>query len=473
MSRRGHAWALTLLLSAGVSSGEEVRDFFNVIAPDAADPSVFRHADGRYYATMTTGRDITLWRSETLSGLGAGERKVIWTPPATGPNSRDIWAPEVVRLRGKWYVYYAADDGENANHRMYALENDANDPFDGTFVEKGKIFDPADDRWAIDGAVLAVEDRLYFVWSGWEGRVNGSQGLYIAPMSDPLNVSGPRVEISRPTFAWETRGAPPAINEGPQFLIRGRSIHLLYAASGSWTDHYCVGMLRADVGSDLLSPRSWKKHPEPVFRGANGVIGPGHCTFTTSPDGKEDWMLYHAARYPGGGWKRSVRAQPFHWDDSGAPRFGEPAPPDRPIALPGGEPSQERIEAEAMDLGGEARVVADPRASGGSLVALDRTSGTPASFRVDAKERGPCNVSIRYRVAETRRPPAEGSLAVNDREATPIRFVPTGPKDWSCVVLRVELEAGENRLRLGGGDRPLEVDCVSTFPANLKVRAPE
>jgi GH43 family beta-xylosidase len=31
----------------------------------------------------------------------------------------------------------------------------------------------------------------------------------------------------------------------------------------------------------------------------NGVYAPGHNSFFTSPDGKEDWILYHANTKPG------------------------------------------------------------------------------------------------------------------------------------------------------------------------------
>ena len=46
---------------------------------------------------------------------------------------------------------------------MYVLENNNSDPFEGQFVLKGKIYDPADDRWAIDGTIFENQKKLYFV----------------------------------------------------------------------------------------------------------------------------------------------------------------------------------------------------------------------------------------------------------------------------------------------------------------------
>ena len=77
----------------------------------------------------------------------------MWTPPPTGPYSKDIWAPEVHFLKGKWYVYFAADSGKNINHRLYVLENASNDPLQGSWIVKGKLTTP-EDKWAIDGKCI-------------------------------------------------------------------------------------------------------------------------------------------------------------------------------------------------------------------------------------------------------------------------------------------------------------------------------
>jgi GH43 family beta-xylosidase len=442
---------------------EDATNFFNVVASRGADPWLWRH-DGQYYAAVTTGGNITLTRSRFLSTLGAGERKVVWTPPPGTPVARDLWAPELHRLGEAWYLYVAADDGDNANHRMYVLENKADDPLEGTFVFKGQVVDPKNDRWAIDGTVLKVGEALFFVWSGWEGASNVRQNLYIAPMSNPWTLSGPRVEISRPTQPWETQGAPPAVNEGPQVLIRGRLVIVVYSASGSWTDSYCLGMLTADIESDLLSPASWKKHDRPVFAGARGVYGPGHCTFVKSPDGREDWIVYHAARYQGAGWTRHIRAQPFAWDADGLPRFGVPAAPDRPIPLPGGEPARRRYEAEAAELAGAARVIRQPGASRGARVRLSDRDDSTLTFMAEAKQAGVHVLSIRYVNASGRRAPANQTLTVNDDRPRQVQYDLTGPADWSNAFVSVTLKAGSNRVRLAGKERVAEIDCVDIVP---------
>jgi GH43 family beta-xylosidase len=85
--------------------------------------------------------------------------------------------------------------------------------------------------------------------------------------------------------------------------------------------------LIAETNADLMNPGSWKQYPKPVFErsDSNGVFGPGHNGFFRSPDGTEDWIIYHAKTnsfytYQG----RETRAQRFTWNIDGSPNFGEP-----------------------------------------------------------------------------------------------------------------------------------------------------
>jgi GH43 family beta-xylosidase len=318
---------------ATAGRASEPATFTNPIVESGADPWVIRR-DGQYYLCQSRrGTGVWVGRSAQLHRLGQTVWARVWDPPKGAAYSREIWAPELHWLRDRWYVYVAADDGQNANHRMYVLEGDPRDP-QLPFRFIGKIADPSD-RWAIDGTVLTFDDgRLYFIWSGWEGTENVSQNLYLAPMSNPWTISGARVCISRPEYDWEKHGRP-LINEGPQILRHQNRLFIIYSASGSWGDDYCLGQL-AWTGSDPLKPESWVKKPIPVFSRTKDVFGPGHCSFVKSPDGREDWIVYHAAKRSGSGWDRNIRLQRFSWLPDGAPDFGAPVSPGVPLPLPSG-----------------------------------------------------------------------------------------------------------------------------------------
>lgn len=139
-------------------------EFTNPLLPSGADPWVI-HRDGWYFYTHTTGRNITLWRTRSIAELGSAESRVLWTPPVTGPYSKSIWAPELHHLDGKWYVYFAADDGRNRNHRLYLLECTSKDPFGGEWRWKAKLETP-EDRWSLDGTIFEHGGRRYLLWSG-------------------------------------------------------------------------------------------------------------------------------------------------------------------------------------------------------------------------------------------------------------------------------------------------------------------
>jgi GH43 family beta-xylosidase len=308
----------------------------NPILPVGPDPWV-EYRNGFYYYMNTTISNLTLWKTRSMADLGSAPKKIVWTPPASGPYSHDIWAPEIHFLEGKWYIYFAADAGDNSTHRIYVLENSNADPFQGQWELKGKISD-ASDKWAIDASVFEDHSKLYMIWSGWEGDENGTQSIYIARLSNPWTVESQRTPISTPEFPWEKvgdvdpkvlPGNPPHIdvNEGPEVLKHGDKIFLTYSASACWTDYYSLGMLTALSGSDLLDAKSWTKSRRPVFQQSPDVrvYATGHNSFFKSADGR-DWLLYHANSAPGQGcgWHRVPRAQPFKWKPDDTPDFGKP-----------------------------------------------------------------------------------------------------------------------------------------------------
>lgn len=302
------------------------RTFKNPILPaESADPWAVL-ADGSYFYIYSAWDCIAIKRANTLGELYNSESKVVWKAPDNGEYSKEVWAPELHYLKGVWYIYFCADDGNNANHRMYVLEGGTNkdNPLAAPFNFKGNIGDSSD-KWAIDGTVLQKKDgSLYMVWSGWEGHRDGKQNLYIAAMSNPWTISGERILISEPSEPWERVAMP--INEGPAVLMHEDKIFIVYSASGSWTEDYCLGML-TNTDGEVLNPASWKKSASPIFEKSveKKVYGVGHCSFIKSSDAKEDWIIYHGMERQDSGWKgRSARAQKFSWNKDGTPDFGVP-----------------------------------------------------------------------------------------------------------------------------------------------------
>jgi GH43 family beta-xylosidase len=283
------------------------------------------HGGFYYYSEARNKRHIYIRRSRTIAGIGQDAGCCIWSAPLRGKNSDNVWAPELHLIDGRWFIYYAADDGDNDNHRMWVLESEGSDPC-GRYRCRGAL---ETSGWAIDGTVLTVNDgRKYFLWSGWPGKSNGQQNIYIAAMKDPVTISSSRVVIAAPDQPWERVAMP--ICEGPQVLKRNGDTFIVYSASGSWTPDYCLGMLHNNNGN-LLDAASWRKHG-PVFRKTDQVWGVGHCSFVKSLCQSEDWIVYHSKSSLKHGWEdRDVHAKRFTWSSDGFPDFGEPLPRSSPL----------------------------------------------------------------------------------------------------------------------------------------------
>jgi GH43 family beta-xylosidase len=336
-------FAAAAVAATAQSAASLAGTFHNPLLPSGPDPWVTQR-DGFYYYMNTTGHNLTIRKTRDITDLSHAQKKIVWTPPATGPWSHEIWAPELHFLDGKWYIYFAADAGSNDSHRIYVLENDDADPLDGEWTFKGEVED-ATNKWGIDPSVFEDKGQMYLIWSGWPDDVDGEQDIYIAHLKNPWTVDSKRVRLSQPTYPWERNGdlnrplVPHVnINEGPEILEHQKDIFLVYSASACWTDDYELGVLQAKSGADLLDPHSWKKFDHPFFKQdrAAGVYATGHNGFFQSPDGKQDWIIYHANSEPGEGCgnRRSPRAQPFTWNADGTPNFGKPISTDTAIPKP-------------------------------------------------------------------------------------------------------------------------------------------
>ena len=144
---------------------------------------------------------------------------------------------------------------------------------------------------------------------------------------------GKRVRLcANDDYLWERVGETAraaGLHEAPQVLQRDGRTFVVYSCSASWQPTYKLGLLALRPGGDPLNPSDWTKHPKPVFQSNFTTFGVGHNCFVKSPDGTEDWILYHAKmdRRTAGG-ARSI-AQPFRWTREGLAGFWRPCSPLR------------------------------------------------------------------------------------------------------------------------------------------------
>lgn len=316
------------LVTAQPGVAAEGRPYTNPVKTQKGADPWLEYYNGNYYLVTTSfTNELTMRKSPTLAGLATAPSVQVWSDNTAGRNW-NIWAPEIHFLDGKWYLYYSAGERGAAccdSQRTHVLESAGSDPM-GPYTYKntltGSNLSPG--GWLIDASVLKHDNRLYLMGSGF---INGStQSLVIAPMSNPYTLSSSTFRIiSSPTLSWETQGNP--VNEGPEPLYRNGRTFVSFSASSCQTPDYKLGQLEL-TGSDPLDPASWTKKQTPVFQrdDAAGVYGPGHNGFFTSPDGTENWIVYHGNNSANGGCGngRTTRAQKFTWNADGTPNFGTP-----------------------------------------------------------------------------------------------------------------------------------------------------
>ncbi len=422
--------------------------FYNPVLSDANDPWIIKDDDAYYYCRSRGG--VQIIRSETLTGLMAAvENPNRINVVFVRENQTEIWAPELHHYQDRWYAFYAADyDKDNTLHRMYVARSVTDDPM-GDWEEPVKLGLP-DDQWAIDGTFFEYKDgRIFFIWSGWRDKAQGTslwkQYLYITQLEtgDPTKVIGTeRVMISKPQYYWEMSVLPQ--NEGPSVITSpDGTYYCMYAGNYSGSNEYVVATLR--LNGDPLDPKAWEKLSKPILKSNEDMrlYAPGHASFVKSPDGTEDWILYHSAKADLSGWDRNGRAQRLTWIDD-KPTSEGVLPNDELIPLPSGE----IVDRISMQL-------EDGELSENAVLLSNLTTSPAVSFptrqefvrvRVRAPQDGLYAVYIRHNSD------GEGNgtiwVKVNDSTASKAISAKRGGDETQFIVdcVLLKLSAGVNTL---------------------------
>jgi GH43 family beta-xylosidase len=310
----------------------------NPVYPDVmADPFVLRH-DGVYYAYGTApgapdGRRVPVLRSTDL---------VAWQPVghALLPiGETHYWAPEVASHDGRFYMYYSAGShAEGTDQKLRVAE--ADHPA-GPFVDSGKLLVP-NQTFAIDGHPFRASDGQWYLFycvdfleATDDERVG--TGIVVDRLVDMTTLAGEPHVVVRPHEDWHVfrkgRAMYGAVYdwhtvEGAAVLCHDGRYYCFYSG-GAWErDNYGVSWVVADHplgpytrpegGREALLMRTPK---------GGDLLGPGHNSFTTGPDGQSTWIVYHA-------WDRAQTARRMcidrlDWVD-GRPSTSGPTWTDQP-----------------------------------------------------------------------------------------------------------------------------------------------
>lgn len=271
---------------------------------ERADPYVVDGKDGYYYfsasypayGSVNKGYDrIVLRRSKTVSGLADAEEKTIWKAHDSGILAKHIWAPEMHKIGNKWYFFFAAGSSKDIwAIRPYVLSCDG-DPYTCNWKECGQMQASNGDTssftsFSLDMTYFENKGKHYVIWA----EIKGDSSLFMAEInpSEPWKLISKSILLTKPEYNWELINH--RVNEGGAVLKTDSKVYVFFSASGTGSE-YCVGRLEADINSNLMDIKNWKKLDKPVLATAdlNGESGPGHNSFVIDENG-DLLIVYHA-----------------------------------------------------------------------------------------------------------------------------------------------------------------------------------
>lgn len=317
--------------SRGTVRGKVHQEHFPApFADDRADP-VCMYRDGKYYFIATNDADgnHTLYMrcSDTLEGIVTAEETLFLDSETYLGIGGLLWAPEFHEIGGNLYVFHAATSGEfyHEESRVRKLR-DGGDPMcredwsrpemvvkkDGSpLCEEGKVI-------SLDMTTFTYEGKVYAVWSQRQFLpVDQGAWLYLAQIDEkePWKLLSEPVCIVKPEYSWENNHA--YVVEGPYALERNGQLMVTYAAAAIDAT-YTVGLLKPQMGSDILNPDNWRKNNYPIMSSSSveGEYGTGHNSYMTDENGLV-WNFYHM--HSGVEGPRASAARRVHFDIDGEP----------------------------------------------------------------------------------------------------------------------------------------------------------
>lgn len=278
-----------------------------VIDMSAPDPTVIRAEDGTFYLYATEDmRNVPIFHSANLV-----DWKLVGT--AFTDNSRPkwlpkggIWAPDIQRVGGKYYLYYAKSvwGGEwDAGIGVAVSNNPA-----GPFVDRGCMF--TSKQIGIQNCIdpFYIEDggKKYLFFGSFHGIYGvelTADGLHVKQGAKPREVAGTFMEatyIRRRGGYYYLFGSTGTCCEGARSTYRitiGRSKSLF----GPYVDK---------AGQRLLD-----NHYNILLDKDDSVLGPGHNAGLITDDAGNDYMFYHGFKASDPDAGRAVWLSRIVWAD--------------------------------------------------------------------------------------------------------------------------------------------------------------
>ncbi|KRG69549.1 family 43 glycosylhydrolase [Pseudoxanthomonas dokdonensis] len=268
-----------------------------VLAGDHPDPSVLKDGDD-YYMTLSSFDaypGLPIWHSRDL---------VNWQPVGHGisRNVGSIWAPDLVKYQGRYYIYFPARRGEGTERSNFVVwADDINGPWSEPInLGLSRYIDP--------GHAVGEDGKRYLFLSG---------GDYVQLADDGLSVVGEPRHVYDGWHYPESWDVEAYAQEGPKITRHGDWFYMTTAVGGT---------AGPPTGHMVITARSrsihgpWQNAPNNPITRTRSASEPwwsrGHATLVEGTDGRW-WMMYHG--YENGFWTlgRQALLDPVEWTDDG------------------------------------------------------------------------------------------------------------------------------------------------------------
>jgi beta-xylosidase len=254
-----------------------------------ADPYM-KYENGYFYLFATgeasDGRFIPIYRSKDLTNWGF-IRGAVENGSKTDWNYKHFWAPEVIKIKGKYYLYYTASPEDSPSNSGNRVGLAIADSIQGPYINYGIVIPNA----SLDGHPYFDKDSTMYIfytieWQNAKGLKAGN--IYVDKMLTPTRVEDkPTLLIA--SHDWQ---------EGP-FIYPDDSCYYLTFSCGNWRDS--TYRLQYAISKTITGP--YTEIPDTILKSNLMVKGPGHHSFFDDAFGRK-WIVYHGwdaaytARYP-------------------------------------------------------------------------------------------------------------------------------------------------------------------------------
>lgn len=308
---------------------------FPFIDESISDPCICFHA-GVYYLTCSQLQSVVVRAADTIDSLATAKPITVYTPGSDSPET-NVWAQEMHVINGTIYLFTTIGPG-SWTHVQSVVLRCSGDPLDPTAWEAPQyVLRPdgtllsRDQGISLDMTYFEVNGVHYAMWSGRKivdekpNRVRAyPANIYIASIdpNQPWQLTSEPQLIMSPSYGWDR--CETEVDEGPYMLRHGDDIYVTISGSSTGlADLYCIGLLHAKAGTNLLNPGNWSILGYPILTKESipNEYGPGHNAFLTDPETQDDLLIYHAVPHDKNnvGLGRHMGIRRVHWTRDGLP----------------------------------------------------------------------------------------------------------------------------------------------------------